>query len=75
MTDPLPRTLGELEYAASVLDAELARSLTLLRHLGSDLRPETVVEYARRTADLEELARKFGLALPEEAAVPPTERG
>lgn len=70
MSDLLPRTLKELEHAASALDAELTQSLTLLRHLERDLRPETIAAYARRTTELESVVRKIGLAFPNGAPAP-----
>lgn len=65
MLDPCPRTLQELEQTASALDAELTRSLTLLRHLERDLRSETIAAYTHRTMELESVVRKIGLAFPD----------
>lgn len=75
MSDPLPRTLEELERAALALDTELTQLLTLLRHLERDLRSEAVAAYACRTIELEKLARKIRLAFPDRApALPAIER-
>lgn len=75
MVDALPQTFEELGHAASALDADLSRSLNLLRHLHQDLRPETMAEYVRRTADLEGIARKIGLTLQSgQTFVPPSKQ-
>ena len=63
MSDPVPNTLQELYEAAAELDAELSRSRTLLMELPPGPRPETLTGLARRTAELEALARAIGLTL------------
>ena len=61
MSGPVPYTLEELHEAAVELDAELSRSRILLLELPPGPRPETLTELARRTAELEALARAIGL--------------
>ena len=69
MPDPLPHTLEELYEAAAQLDAQLSRSRTLLVELPPGPRPETVAGLARRTAELEVLARAIGLTLRPSPAI------
>lgn len=75
MVDALPQTQEQLAGAVESLDAELSRSLVLLKHLRHDPRPEMIAGYARETMELEALARKIGLTSPDTPLTTPPHRG